>query len=111
MPTLTELPTTQPKLKPRTYRLILSIDAQHYLVRPVVCDPILADRAFRLTKPDGTSYDVIQGSHGPTCDCPDFIFRRDGIDPNGCKHIQGLVSQGLVKRVDFPVVDRPWEST
>ncbi len=24
------------------------------------------------------------------CDCPDFIFRRDGIDPRGCLHIQAV---------------------
>jgi hypothetical protein len=102
MPTLMDLPASKPRH--RTYRLVLSIDAQHYLVRPLVCDPILADRAFRLTKSDGTFYDVLQGNYGPTCDCPDFIFRRDGIDPNGCKHIQGLVSQGLVQRVGFSAV-------
>ncbi len=30
------------------------------------------------------------------CDCPDYIFRRDGLDPSGCKHIKALVGSGLI---------------
>ncbi len=33
---------------------------------------------------------------GHTCDCPDFIFHRDGLDPGGCKHIKALVACGLL---------------
>ena len=32
-----------------------------------------------------------------TCDCPDFTFKREGIDPEGCKHIKALVACGLIE--------------
>lgn len=84
--------------KGRTFQLYLTIDRFPYHVRPIVIDPVLADRAFQLTKPDGNSYNVSQTRYGLTCDCPDFIYRRDGLDPAGCKHIRALVSCGLVER-------------
>lgn len=90
--------------KGRSFQLYLTIDGAAYLVRPVLADPCLARRAFALTKPDGTNYDVVQSHHGPTCDCPDFIYRRDGLDPAGCKHVRALVSCGLIERAE---ADRP----
>jgi hypothetical protein len=62
----------------------------------VRCDPKTGVRAFRLNKPDGTLYDVAQTHFGNQCDCPDFIFRRDGLDPCGCKHVKALVAEGLI---------------
>ena len=77
-------------------RLMLLIRDTPYSVRRIACDPVVADLAFRLLKPDGTIYDVIQTQYGPECDCPDFIFRRDGLDPVGCKHVRALVETGLI---------------
>ena len=77
-------------------RLLLVIGQTIYRVRPVRDDPGAASRAFRLNKLDGTLYDVEQTPFGPTCDCPDFIFRRDGLDPSGCKHVKALVAEGLI---------------
>src|SRR6476661_8481224 len=93
----------QPKRKParRMTRLLLTIEDTAYAVRRVECDPFAGERAFRLLKDDGALYDVIQTRYGPECDCPDFIFRRNGIDPAGCKHVQALVAHGLIE-------DRPW---
>lgn len=54
------------------------------------------DALFRLQKPDGSAYDVAQTAFGPVCDCPDFVFRRDGLDPTGCKHVKGLTAYGLL---------------
>lgn len=82
--------------KPSSSQLFLTIDANVYLVHPLRCDPTTAERAFRLRKMEGTLYDVAQTRLGPTCDCPDFIFRRSGIDPSGCKHVKALVAQGLI---------------
>ena len=79
--------------------LFLAINETLYGVKPLACDSLIATRAFRLNKPDGTLYDVAQTPYGPQCDCPDFIFRRDGIDPEGCKHVKALVSQGLIESV------------
>lgn len=99
---MTLSPTTLPAPpRGRFFLLSLSIDGSPYDVRPIDADPSVSPRAFRLTKPDGTRYDLAQTPYGPTCDCPDFIFRRDGIDPNGCKHVRALVSCGLIQR------DRP----
>ena len=52
-------------------------------------------RAFRLTR-KGDIYDVAQTVHGPVCDCPDFIFRRDGLDPRGCLHIRAMRAVGIL---------------
>ena len=79
-----------------SYRLDLTIGRTRYGVVSVPCAAVVADRAFRLTKADGTIYDVAQTSYGPQCDCPDYIFRRDGLDPSGCKHIRALVGSGLI---------------
>jgi hypothetical protein len=76
--------------------LFLIINQTVYRVRAVRCDPKTAVRAFRLNKPDGTLYDVEQTHFGNQCDCPDFIFRRDGLDPCGCKHVKALVAEGLL---------------
>jgi len=78
------------------YRLDLTIGRTTYAIRPLACASVIADRAFRLTKGDGTAYDVSQTTYGPICDCPDYIFRRDGLDPSGCKHIKALVGSGLI---------------
>ena len=81
---------------PRSSHLYLMIRRTLYAVSPLACDPTIAAKAFRLNKPDGTLYDVGQTVHGHRCDCPDFIFRRDGLDPSGCKHVKALVRQGLL---------------
>lgn len=77
-------------------RLLLQIDRTLYRLRPVRDDPGESARGIRLSKPDGTEYDVEQTPFGPTCDCPDFIFRREGLDPTGCKHIKALVAHGVI---------------
>lgn len=57
---------------------------------------LIGGRGLRLSKPDGTAYDIDVGARWPRCDCPDFLYRRDGVDPDGCKHIRALVREGLV---------------
>ncbi len=81
----------------RSAHLFLTINQTLYAVHPLECEPSAARRAFRLNKADGTLYDVAQTQDGPYCDCPDFIFRRDGIDAAGCKHVQALVANGLIE--------------
>ncbi len=77
-------------------RLTIVINDKDYVVKPNTAEASAAIKAFRLSKPDGTDYDVAQTVHGFTCDCPDFIFHRDGIDPEGCKHIKAMVACGLL---------------
>lgn len=78
-----------------TCGLTLLVNGTSYRVRPIPAEVFAAQKAFRLTKPDGTAYDVSLTLYGPECDCPDFIFNRDGIDPAGCKHIKATLACGL----------------
>jgi hypothetical protein len=90
-------PISRQKKQRHASHLLLTIDETLYAVRPLACEPTAAHRAFRLQKLDGTFYNVAQTEVGSLCDCPDFIFRREGIDPAGCKHVQGLVAQGMIE--------------
>jgi hypothetical protein len=77
-------------------RLVLTIDRTAYAIvaLPRALDP--SRRAYRLIKADGAVYDLSETRYGPSCDCPDYVFRRDGLDPSGCKHIKALVRHGLI---------------
>jgi len=77
--------------------LLLVINATLYHVDSLPSGGTSVARAFRLKKADGTVYDVAQTHFGPECDCPDFLFRRDGLDPSGCKHVRALIAQGLLR--------------
>ena len=89
--------TRKPPAEPHgVARLMLAINETTYTLRRVPADPSIAVRAFRLRKPDGTTYHVAVTPHGPECDCPDWTFHRDGIDPAGCKHIRALNAVGLL---------------
>src|SRR5690242_17481677 len=83
-----------------TCRLTLTINGTAYAVRPVPADPSAALQAFRLRKGDGTAYYVARQPHGCECDCPDFIFHRDGLDPAGRKHVKALRACGLLPASD-----------
>jgi hypothetical protein len=76
----------------------LFINGTAYGVLPIRPRPDAASKAYRLRKSDGTAYHVAQTVHGPSRDCPDFTFNRDGIDPGGCKHYRALVAVGLFDR-------------
>jgi len=65
-------------------RLTLTINGVHFSVRPIQSEYDQIHRAFRLRrKPfrSGVIFDVAETVHGAVCDCPDFVFRRDGLDP------------------------------
>ena len=85
------------KTAPLVSRLDLTIGRTTYAIEPLAETLLPGARAFRLIKDDGTIYDVAQTSYGPECDCPDYLFRRDGLDPAGCKHIKALVGSGLIE--------------
>jgi hypothetical protein len=80
--------------------MTLTIRGTAYGIEPLASPD---GRAWRLTKGEGKVYDVAEGPYGPTCDCPDFIYRRDGNDRHGCKHIRGLRAFGLVSGVATPL--------
>src|SRR5437660_512853 len=72
-------------------RLTMEINGVDYRVEPTRARALAVAKSYRLSKPDGTAYDVALTDFGLTCDCPDFIFHRDGLDPDGCKHIKAMV--------------------
>jgi hypothetical protein len=81
----------------------------------------IGDRSYGLailTAPDGSTvyrldyrdkvYDVTPDGAsltGATCDCPDFTYRRAGLDSAGCRHIKALRSVGLLAPVPVPPKD------
>jgi hypothetical protein len=83
-----------------TCRLTLTINGVNYGVRPT---PSEDGRAWRLRKADGTVYDVAETDRGPTCDCPDQIYRHEGENGVGCKHIKSLRALGLIAEVPVDV--------
>jgi hypothetical protein len=58
----------------------------------------------RLLKEDGENYDLDTRAEPWQCECPDFQFRRDGRDPNGCKHVAAL-------RLALPLLSAPPAAT
>jgi hypothetical protein len=77
-------------------RLSLFINGTAYHVRPLPAEPPTILKAFQLRKFDGTEYDLCQTQEGISCDCPDYTFHREGVDPEGCKHVKALVACGLL---------------
>jgi hypothetical protein len=78
-------------------QLALRIRDTTYDVRPLRFENCIASRAFRLYKDDGTAYQVIQTRFGAERDCPEFVFRRAGIDPVCCKHVRALAARGMLE--------------
>jgi hypothetical protein len=76
--------------------MTVQINGVEYVARPLSGMGIEARRLIRLRKDDGAVYYVSEHEHGAECDCPDYIFHRDGLDPTGCKHIKALVACGLL---------------
>jgi hypothetical protein len=121
---MSTLPVRRPPSKPVpppavSFSARLTINGTPCDVRPVPgCDPQLVRRAFSLEKvklageladPSRPAHDgyyhVVESARGNvSCDCPDYIFRREGQDPRGCKHVQACQAAGLipVPRVDGP---------
>lgn len=54
----------------------------------------LVEWAYRLRECDGTTDEVARTEFGLTCDGSDFLFQRNRIDPDGCKHIRAMVAYG-----------------
>jgi predicted nucleic acid-binding Zn finger protein len=77
-------------------RLSLSIGNERYGLSRLDRAGEATLEAWRLVKGDGTTYDCTLSEGGPSCDCPDFIWRREGVSPDGCKHIRGLEAVGLL---------------
>src|SRR4051812_39233879 len=101
--------TRKTRPAPTTLRFTITIGPTSYAVRPVSFDRDAGiTKLIRLRKADGTTYHVSQHPHGTECDCPDFVYRREGKDPRGCRHCRALVAAGVLEPA--PAV-RPAAST
>src|SRR5262245_33465864 len=84
-----------------TLSLTLAIDGTRYAVLPVRgLDRAAAARGYALHKRGGRAAAVYHvrrsGGGGCACTCPDFVYRRAGVDPAGCKQIRALAAFGLL---------------
>lgn len=95
-PRLGLLPLRRVRPARGTCRVLLVINGIEYNARPIPTQEPSVRKLFRLRKPDGAAYHVSHHDYGSECDCPDFVFHRDGIDPAGCKHIQALAACGII---------------
>jgi hypothetical protein len=88
-----------PSNKTGKCRLTLTINGVHFSVPPIKTEDADIKRAFRLRKQPLKSdviFDVADTVHGAICDCPDFVFRRDGLVPRGCLYMRGMKAVGLL---------------
>jgi hypothetical protein len=78
--------------------LTLSINGARSKVHPIDGRAEGPGRAYRLTKQaaDGAVYDLAEDQDGAVGDCPDFVYRREGLDAAGCKHIRAARACGLL---------------
>jgi hypothetical protein len=69
-----------------------------YKVSHLEPNPEIGSPAVRLTQSDGSSYDLIRTVHGWTCECPDFVNRRErkGLK---CKHLKAVLKAGVLSEV------------
>jgi len=96
MATMTSKPRkTTPKSSTGRCGLTLRINGESYRVRPLPAD-FGGIKAFRLTRADGTFHDVNRDVFGVGCTCGDHVWRREGIDPAGCKHARAARALGLL---------------
>jgi hypothetical protein len=61
--------------------------------------------SVRLISDKGKVYDVTQHQTGLECDCPDFTYRRNGLDSRGCKHTRAVADAGLFSEVKYAQPD------
>ena len=81
-----------PKPASGVAHMTLRINEVNYVVMPLGVKN--GCRFFRLRKKENEKiveqYNVWETPQGTRCDCPDFLTRRIGYDPDGCKHIKSM---------------------
>jgi hypothetical protein len=96
---------------PDACRLTVTIRGVAYTARPVDSDVPEVIKAWRLSRPDGTTYVVADTIDGATCECGDFVFRHEGTG-TACKHIAALQALALLDGEDgSPETWPSWTAT
>lgn len=91
-----------------TATLTLTISGTAYALWKVPPDKPDVTVCYELKKRGSAArYHVSQHEHGCECTCGDWTFRRNHLDPNGCKHIKSLALFGLIENHPAPLRDRP----
>lgn len=98
-----EAPVAEPADKPLVVAMVLSIDSTHYAVAPLAPAPD-AVKAFRFSKVGGDEarHDVDETATGASCTCGDFVWRHEGRDTIGCKHLRAARMMGLISEAPEP---------
>lgn len=89
-----------------TARLTLTVNVEtqkkavltHYQLQLIPSHPEMGYPAWRLTKSDGSHYEVLLTQDGPICNCADYIYRREYSAEPMCKHLKSLRAVGLLSR-------------
>jgi hypothetical protein len=77
--------------------LTLTIGGTPYAVRRVACPAAAALECFAVRKAGAAeTHHVSRHADGCRCTCGDFVYRREHLDPKGCKHIRAMVAVGLL---------------
>lgn len=85
----------KPTPPPDLCGLVLIVRGTSYrVIRITPQDPEVL-KAFRLRKPDGSTYTVHVDQHGPHCTCGDGVFRKEGT-ADSCKHVRAMRAWGLL---------------
>lgn len=79
-------------------RLDLTTGQSRYAIERLTESLVPNSSAFRLVKGEDTTDGVARTPFGPQCACPDYLFRREGLDPSECKHLKALTGSGLMDR-------------
>jgi hypothetical protein len=100
-------PPTADEPRPLTVAMVISIDHVHYVVAPLAPAPD-AVKAYRFTKVDGdeAQHDLDETADGASCTCGDFVWRHEGRDDLGCRHIRAARMLGLIAEALEPTPAR-----
>ena len=105
---MTHATPTKTARKARPAGLILTIEKTAYAVDPMACDPLVAERAFRLLKADGTVYDLAQTRYGPRMRLPRLHLPPRRPRPRAAAStsrpwsVHGLIAEASTGRVGRP---------
>lgn len=100
MPTATQTTTARKPVAPAhgTASLTLRINDSEYALWKVPAHEAGVTACYELKKKGSSDrYHVSEHAHGAECTCGDWTFRRNHLDPAGCKHIKALAVFGLIE--------------
>lgn len=75
---------------------MLTISGEVYALAWLSPHPTVASGAWRLTKNDGTTYDIHVDAFGPHCSCPAATYRGENT-ADVCKHCAAMRATGVIE--------------